>query len=385
MSVMNSKDFLDIDAISAGRLSRLQDRGLRRSLSPTERLVDGRVIRAGQSMVSFSDNDYLGLSSHPKVIDAAIQATLQYGAGSGASRLVTGDNPLNEMLEAKIAGMKGLPAARVFGSGYLANAGAIPALVGAGDLIVMDELCHASMHAGARLSGARIQTFSHNDVASASQYLQERDATSHALRLTETVFSMDGDLAPLDDLATVARETGAWMMTDDAHGLGIVAQKNPAPIQLGTLSKAAGAYGGYISGPSNFIDLLISRARTFVYATGLPPGVLAAALAALNVMEAEPELGRGSLANAKLFGSLIGQGNVQSAIVPVLYGEADVAMCASATLAQQGYLVTAIRPPTVPQGTARLRFTFSARHKEEDIRRLSKLVLETLAEAGIRR
>jgi len=385
MSVMNSKDFLDIDAISAGRLSRLQDRGLRRSLSPTERLVDGRVIRAGQSMVSFSDNDYLGLSSHPKVIDAAIQATLQYGAGSGASRLVTGDNPLNEMLEAKIAGMKGLPAARVFGSGYLANAGAIPALVGAGDLIVMDELCHASMHAGARLSGARIQTFSHNDVASASQYLQERDATSHALLLTETVFSMDGDLAPLDDLATVARETGAWMMTDDAHGLGIVAQKNPAPIQLGTLSKAAGAYGGYISGPSNFIDLLISRARTFVYATGLPPGVLAAALAALNVMEAEPELGRGSLANAKLFGSLIGQGNVQSAIVPVLYGEADVAMRASATLAQQGYLVTAIRPPTVPQGTARLRFTFSARHKEEDIRRLSKLVLETLAEAGIRR
>lgn len=380
---MNSKDFLDIDAISAARLSRLQDRGLRRSLSPTERLTDGRVIRAGRSMISFSDNDYLGLSSHPKVIDAAIQATLQYGAGSGASRLVTGDNPLNEMLEAKLARMKGLPAARVFGSGYLANAGAIPALVGAGDLIVMDELCHASMHAGARLSGARIQTFSHNDVVSASRYLQERDGTSHALLLTETVFSMDGDLASLDDLATVARETGAWMMTDDAHGLGIVAQKNPAPLQLGTLSKAAGAYGGYIAGPANFIDLLISRARTFVYATGLPPGVLAAALAALNVMEAEPELGRRSLANARLFGSLIGQDNVQSTIVPVLYGEADVAMRASATLAQQGFLVTAIRPPTVPEGTARLRFTFSARHKEEDIRRLSKLVLETLAEAGV--
>ncbi len=380
---MNSKDFLDIDAISAARLSRLQDRGLRRFLSPTDRLVDGRVIRAGQSMISFSDNDYLGLSLHPKVIDAAIQATLQYGAGSGASRLVTGDNPLNETLEAKLARMKGLPAARVFGSGYLANAGAIPALVGAGDLIVMDELCHASMHAGARLSGARIQSFSHNDVASASQYLQERDATSHALLLTETVFSMDGDLAPLDELATAARETGAWMMTDDAHGLGIVAQNNPAPLQLGTLSKAAGAYGGYIAGPTNFIDLLISRARTFVYATGLPPGVLAAALAALTLMESEPELGRRSLANARLFGSLIGQDNVQSAIVPVLYGEAEVAMRASTTLAQQGFLVTAIRPPTVPEGTARLRFTFSARHKEEDIRRLSKLVLETLAEAGI--
>jgi len=239
------------------------------------------------------------------------------------------------------------------------------------------------MHAGARLSGARIQSFSHNDVASASQYLHERDATSHALLLTETVFSMDGDLAPLDELATAARETGAWMMTDDAHGLGVVAQNNPAPLQLGTLSKAAGAYGGYIAGPTNFIDLLISRARTFVYATGLPPGVLAAALAALNLMESEPELGRRSLANARLFGSLIGQDNVHSAIVPVLYGEADVAMRASTTLAQQGFLVTAIRPPTVPEGTARLRFTFSARHKEEDIRRLSKLVLETLAEAGI--
>ncbi|MDP3492024.1 MAG: aminotransferase class I/II-fold pyridoxal phosphate-dependent enzyme, partial [Hyphomonadaceae bacterium] len=198
---MAPRDFLDIDAISAIRLSRLQDQGLRRTLSPTERLADGRVIRAGQPMISFSDNDYLGLSVHPGVIAASIEATRRYGAGSGAARLVTGDNPLNEKLEARIAEIKGMPAARVFGSGYLANAGAIPALVGAGDLIVMDELCHASMHAGARLSGARIQTYPHNNVTSASHYLQQRDATSHALLLTETVFSMDGDLAPLNDLA----------------------------------------------------------------------------------------------------------------------------------------------------------------------------------------
>lgn len=380
---MPAKDFLDIDAISAIRLKRLQDQGLRRTLSPTERMADGRVIRAGKPMISFSDNDYLGLSVHPRVIAASIEATSLYGVGSGAARLVTGDNPLNERLEARLAALKGMPAARVFGSGYLANAGAIPALVGAGDLIVMDELCHASMHAGARLSGARIQTYAHNNVASAAEHLRQRDATSHALLLTETVFSMDGDLAPLDELAAVAQDTGAWMLTDDAHGLGIVTHKNPAPLQLGTLSKSAGAYGGYIAGPANFIELLTSRARTFVYATGLPPGVLAAALASLDVMEAEPALGEKALANARLFGSLIGETNIESAIVPVRYGEADVAMKASATLARQGFLVTAIRPPTVPAGTARLRFTFSARHSEGDVRRLAGLVLETLAEAGI--
>lgn len=380
---MNPKAFVDIDAISAVRLEMLEARGIRRRLSPTERLSDGHVLRDGKPMISFCDNDYLGLSSHPSVIEAAVQATRKYGAGAGAARLVTGDNPLNGQLEAKLAALKGLPAARVFGSGYLANAGAIPALVGAGDLIVMDELCHASMHAGARLSGARIQTFAHNNVASAIEYLQQRDGTSHALLLTETVFSMDGDLAPLEQLADAANRTGAWMMTDDAHGFGVVTQSNPAPIQMGTLSKAAGAYGGYVAGPANFIELLASRARTFVYATGLPPGVLAAAIAALDIMATDPGLGGRALANARLFGSQIGHGGVESAIVPVRYGESEVAMQASATLAEQGFLVTAIRPPTVPEGSARLRFTFSTRHQEADIRRLARLVIETLASAGV--
>ncbi len=378
--MMNPKNFADIDAVAAVRLAMLEERGLRRELTPTERLADGTVMRGGRPMISFSDNDYLGLSRHPQVIDAAIAATRKYGTGAGAARLITGDNPLNARLEAQLATLKGLPAARVFGSGYLANAGAIPALVGAGDLIVMDELSHASMHAGARLSGARIQTFPHNNVVSAAHYLQQRDATSHALLLTETVFSMDGDLAPLAGLAQAARETGAWMMTDDAHGLGVVHQDNPAPIQMGTLSKAAGAYGGYVAGPANFIELLTSRARTFVYATGLPPGVLASAIAALDIIESQPELGARSLANAQLFGSLIGIEDIASAIVPVRYGEAAAAMAASQTLAAQGFLVTAIRPPTVPEGTARLRFTFSADHAEGDIRRLAGLVLETLAE-----
>lgn len=380
---MNPKDFTDIEAISAVRLDMLEQRGLRRDLHPTERTVDGKVMRDGQPMISFNDNDYLGLSTHPKVIEASVNATQTYGAGAGAARLITGDNPLNAKLERKLAGIKGMPAARLFGSGYLANAGTIPALVSAGDLIVMDELCHSSMHTGARLSGARVLTFRHNDVASAADCLRQRDGASHALLLTETVFSMDGDLAPLEGLAAVAHGGGAWMMTDDAHGLGVVKQVNPAPIQMGTLSKAVGAYGGYVAGPEKFIDLLTSRARTFVYATGLPPGVLASAIAALDVIEAEPELRETTLRNARLFGSLIGQDVIESAIVPVHYGEAAAAMRASETLAAQGFLVTAIRPPTVPENTARLRFTFSARHREEDIRRLAGLVLETLEGAGL--
>jgi 8-amino-7-oxononanoate synthase len=247
MTRKTKPDLAGIDAVSAVRLAMLEKRGIRRDLSPTERFADGRIMRSGEPMISFCDNDYLGLSTHPRVIAAAVEATRTYGAGAGAARLVTGDNPLNGKLEARLAKLKGLSAARVFGSGYLANAGAIPALVGAGDLIVMDELCHASMHAGARLSGARIQTFGHNNVTSAAHYLQQRDTTSHALLLTETVFSMDGDLAPLAELGEVAQQTGAWMMTDDAHGLGVVELDNPAPIQMGTLSKAVGAYGGYVA------------------------------------------------------------------------------------------------------------------------------------------
>jgi 8-amino-7-oxononanoate synthase len=377
-----SKDPPNLDEVSSTRLRLLEERGLRRSLAPTERFADGRVVRGGRPMVSFCDNDYLGLSTHPRVIEAGIEATRKYGAGAGAARLVTGDNPLNEWLEARMAAIKRMPAARVFGSGYLANAGAIPALVGAGDLIVMDELCHASMHAGARLSGARVLTFAHNNVAAAAQALGQRDGTSHALLLTETVFSMDGDLAPLAGLHEAARAAGAWMMTDDAHGLGVVDLDNPAEVQMGTLSKAVGAYGGYVAGPAAFVELMASRARTFVYATGLPPGVLASALAGLDVMESEPELGAKALANARLFGRLIGREKVESAIVPVIFGETDAAMDASAMLADQGLLVTAIRPPTVPEGTARLRITFSARHEESDVRRLAALVLRTLEGAA---
>ena len=377
---MATPDLSSIEAFAAGRLADLEAQGLRRELRPTTRAADAVAVRDGWTLISFCDNDYLGLSTHPRVTEAAALAVREHGAGAGASRLVTGDHPLNHALEERIAHLKGLPAARLFGSGYLANLGVIPVLAGPGDFIVMDELVHSCLHAGAKLSGAEVRLFAHNDVEEATRLV--RNWRGRALVVTETVFSMDGDLAPLDGLAAACKAHGAWLMTDDAHGFGVVEIDNPAPIQMGTLSKAVGSYGGYVAGPAAFIDLLANRARSFVYTTGLPPSVLAGALAALDVMAEEPDRGKACLANARLFGALIGQPKVESAIVPVILGDAARTMAASDRLAAEGFLVSAIRPPTVPEGTARLRFTFSASHRESDIRRLASLTLRLLTDSA---
>jgi 8-amino-7-oxononanoate synthase len=370
-------DLSSVEAFAVARLAELEAQGLRRRLQPTARTADAAAERDGWALISFCDNDYLGLSTHPRVTEAAAAAARQHGVGAGASRLVTGDHPLNHELEGRIAALKGLPAACVFGSGYLANIGIIPVLAGRGDFIVMDELAHSCLHAGAKLSGADVRLFAHNDVEEATRLL--RNWRGRALVITETVFSMDGDLAPLEALGAACKAHGAWLMTDDAHGFGVADIENPAPIQMGTLSKAVGGYGGYVAGPAALIDLLASRARSLVYTTGLPPPVLAAALAALDVMADEPDRREACLANARLFGALIGQPDVHSAIVPVILGDAARAMEASAQLAGEGFLVSAIRPPTVPAGTARLRFTFSAAHREADIRRLAALTSRLIA------
>ena len=359
------------------RLARLDATGRRRTLKPTARHAGARALRAGREFVSFCDNDYLSLSCDPRVIAAATRAAREWGCGAGASRLVTGDCPLNEELEAMLAGMKGLPAARVFGSGYLANIGTIPALVGRGDTIVMDELSHACMHAGALLSGAQIRVFRHNDTGHAAELM--RAAPGQVLMLTETVFSMDGDLAPLAELGALCEAHEAWLMTDDAHGLGVLAQDNPALVQMGTLSKAAGAYGGYVCGPAPVIDLLISRARSLVYTTGLPPPVLAAALKALEIIQAEPGRGERARAHAARFCELMDLPPPASVIVPMVLGAEARAMAVSAELEAAGYLVTAIRPPTVPEGTSRLRITFAAGHSEEDVAGLAEALRKALA------
>ena len=374
-----------LDEFAGEKLSVLDGAQLRRTPVVTAR-GGIWVEREGRRLLSFSCNDYLNLSQHPAVVAAAIEATARYGVGAGASRLVTGNHPLYGELESRLARLKGTAAGCIFGSGYLANTGVIPALVGHDDLILVDELSHACIHAGAKLSGAALQLYRHADVGHAEELLAaHRPTKKRALIATDGVFSMDGDLAPLAALAALADRFDAWLLSDDAHGLGVVgggrgsnfvngAGRAEVPLQMGTLSKAIGAYGGYLCASRAVVDFVQTRARTFIYSTGLPPAVVAAALAALDVIERDPAYAAEPLRKAKLFARALNLPEAQSAIVPVIVGEADAALKASALLQEAGFLVVAIRPPTVPAGTARLRFAFTARHADADIERLADVV-----------
>jgi 8-amino-7-oxononanoate synthase len=376
-----------LSEFAAEKLGVLERAKLRRTPEVTAR-AGIWVERDGRRLLSFSCNDYLNLSQHPKIIAAAIAATERYGIGAGASRLVTGNHPLYAELEERLARLKGSEAACVFGSGYLANTGIVPVLVGPDDLIVLDELSHACLHAGAKLSGAKIHLYRHADAAHVQTLLAaHRAETKRALIATDGVFSMDGDLAPLAELADIARRFDAWLLSDDAHGLGVVgggrgstfavggiAGGPEVPLQMGTLSKAVGTYGGYLCASQPVIDLMRTRARTFIYSTGLPPPVVAAAIAALDVIETEPGYVAEPLRKARQFTRALNLPEAQSAIVPVIVGETEAALSASELLRNEGFLVVAIRPPTVPPGTARLRFAFTAQHPDAEIERLADAV-----------
>lgn len=356
------------------QLALAEQKGLRRRLVETERRGPGMVRRAGRDLVSFSCNDYLNLSHHPRVIAAAMRALQHEGAGAGASRLVTGNHPSYNELESLLARIKGSERALVFSSGYAANVGTIPALVGREDLVLIDRLAHACQWDGARLSGATVLRFEHNDVENARELLEtHRRSFGRCLILTETVFSMDGDLGPIDELGDLARRHDAWLMTDDAHGLGLIPPR-PADLQMGTLSKAVGVAGGYVCGPSEVIAYLENRARTLMFSTGLPPSCVAAATEALKILRDDPDLCARPIANARRFTKALGRPPAMSPIVPVVLGEPDRAMAASAMLEQNGLLVVAIRPPSVPPGTARLRFAFSASLQVDDIDRAAGLL-----------
>lgn len=362
--------------IAREQLASAARESLLRSVTETERLAGARVRRGGKEYVSFSCNDYLGLAHDPRVIGAAREALDRYGAGAGASRLITGSHPPYVELERVLAEIKGTERALVFGSGYLANLGVIPALVGRNDLILADRFSHACTWDGARLSGANVMRFAHNRVEHCHELLkQHRAGFDRCLILTETVFSMDGDCAPVAELGALAHDHDAWLMTDDAHGLGICSA-DPADVQMGTLSKAAGSYGGYVCARSEVIALLENRARSLLFATGLPPASVAAATAALRIMRDDQGLVKKPLENARRFTAALGRQPAQSPIVPVILGQAGAALAASAMLEAHGYLVVAIRPPTVPQGTARLRFAFSALHEEHDVDRSAALLKE---------
>jgi 8-amino-7-oxononanoate synthase len=374
-----------LDEFATAKLGELERRSLRRVLADTTRVTGIWALRNGRRLLSFCCNDYLNLTHHPAIKEAAIQALRIYGVGAGASRLVTGNHPLFAELEGRLARWKETEAATVFGSGYLANIGIIPTLVGDGDLVLIDELSHACLWAGARLSGATVISYRHADVGHLEVLLAEmRGRHRRALIATDGVFSMDGDLAPLPALAAAAQQHDAWLMSDDAHGLGVVgggrgsnfvqAPKADIPLQMGTLSKALGAYGGYLCASAAVSDLIRNRARSLIYSTGLPPPIAAAAIAALDLIERDPAYAALPLAKAKAFAHAAALPEPASPIVPVLLGEAEAALAASRLLEDHGFLVTAIRPPTVPAGTARLRLTFTAQHPDAEIERLAEIV-----------
>lgn len=378
-----------LKAFAEAKLAALEAASLRRTLKPTHRLDGVEVERGGRRLVSFSCNDYLGLSHHPAVKAAAIRAVELYGAGAGASRLVTGDHPLLSELEARLAGLKGLEAACVFGSGYLANAGIIPTFVGAGDLILVDELAHACIWSGTKLSGAQVISFRHNDVADLEGKLTTlRAGARRCLVATDGVFSMDGDLAPLDAISRLCRTHDAWLLVDDAHGLGVVgggagsARLFPdarIDLAMGTLSKALGGYGAYVCASRPVIDFIKTRTRTVVYSTGLPPASAAAAIAALDVIAAEPGRVARPLQLARRFTAALDLPQAESAVVPIVLGAPEAALAAAADLERQGFLVAPIRPPTVPAGAARLRVAFSALHAEAQVDALAAAVRPRLA------
>ncbi|SDE57823.1 8-amino-7-oxononanoate synthase [Kordiimonas lacus] len=385
MSSPDSQSVNPSDSLSDfafGKLAALEARNQRRTLVDTARSAAMALsVNGGAPLISFTDNDYLGLSTHPDVVLAAKAAADEYGAGSGASRLVTGNHPLYRTLEEKIASIKGTEDAAVFGSGYLANVGIIPTLVGKDDLIIADELVHTCIHAGMQLSRATVKFFRHNDVAHAAELLaKHRAAHSRCLMVVDGVYSMDGDIAPLKDLGLLARDHDAWLMNDDAHALGTIGggrgsmyatgAEGLVPLQMGTLSKAVGSYGGYLAASKPVIDLIKTRARSFIYTTGLPPAAVGASLKALELIETDAAMVARPVKLAQVFAEVLGLPRPETPIVPLVIGTETDALDASEQLTREGFKVIAFRPPTVPEGTSRLRFSFSASHRDADVARL---------------
>jgi 8-amino-7-oxononanoate synthase len=380
-----------LDAVAQAKLAALERRTLRRRLVTTEQRAGMRAVQDGTDLISFASNDYLGLAQHPEVVAASAAATQRYGASASGSRLVVGNHPPYAELERKLAALAGTEDAVVFGSGYLANLGVISALAGPPDLLLIDALGHSCHASGAHLAGGRVLELRHNDVAHAAELLERhRHEHRHCLVLTEGVFSMDGDVPPLAELAALAERHDAWLLVDDAHGLGVVGGGRGAafvddppvrvPLVTGALSKAAGSYGGYVCASHSVAELLRNRARSFVYSTGLPPGAVAAASRALDIIAADRELVLRPLARACLFTEELGLPPAESAIVSIVLGEPQRALRTAERLREAGFLVAAIRPPTVPHGTSRLRVTFSAQHTEQQVLDLAAAVAPLLRE-----
>ncbi|MCG6941095.1 MAG: 8-amino-7-oxononanoate synthase [Thiohalocapsa sp.] len=378
----------DADAALAAELERLRRENLYRARRVLEGPQGVRPVIDGRGMLSFCSNDYLGLAAHPVLADALREGVARYGVGSGAAHLISGHSEAHRQLELDLADFTGRPRALLFSTGYMANLGVISALCARGEHVYADRLNHASLNDGARLAGARLKRYPHRDVAALERMSAGPGAS---MIITDGVFSMDGDIAPLPELARVAQAAGARLMVDDAHGLGVVGRAGrgtldllrmddlQVPILVGTLGKAFGTFGAFVAGSEALIETLIQRARSYIYTTALPPAVAHATSAALALAVREEwrrEHLHRLIARFRHGAAALDLPLMEShtPIQPLLAGDSLVALEWSLFLENNGVLVSAIRPPTVPKGAARLRITLSAAHHEQDIDRLLELL-----------
>lgn len=380
-------------------LNQRKTSGTLRRLRPIERLPDGKVQLLDdplhtKPLLDFSSNDYLALSQHPKLITAGKEALEKYGAGAGAARLMSGDLGLNHELEERIAKLKGKEAALIFGSGYMANTGVIPALVGRGDVIFSDRLNHASIYDGCLLSGAGLKRFRHNNLDHLESLLKMNWGKGRALIVVESVYSMDGDICPLTDLIKLKERYDCVLMVDEAHATGLFGKNGGGMIEkmgvssgvdvvMGTFGKALGSYGAYVAGDHGMIEYLINRARSFIFSTALPPAVVAASIAAVEVIETEPQVRRELFDKVRLFKSILKDGGIDddlgpTQIVPILIGKSDEALALTDELIKKDIFATAVRPPTVPENTARIRLSITRHHDIAALESTANVLLQRL-------
>ncbi|MDP6924522.1 MAG: 8-amino-7-oxononanoate synthase [Candidatus Scalindua sp.] len=375
-------------------LIKIKESGLYRNLKTVGNAQDTLVEIEGKTYLSFCSNNYLGLANHPYVIKAVKDAVEEYGWGAGASRLVSGNMTLHETLESEISKFKLKNATIVFPTGYMANLGVITSLVSNGDLVISDKLNHASIIDGCKLSGADFRVYAHCNMEKLENILKKSAKYNRKLIVTDSVFSMDGDLAPLPDLVKIAAEYNAMLMVDEAHGTGVFGENGRGVVEhfnlckevdvvMGTLSKAIGSLGGYVSGDIDLINYLRNKARSFMYTTALPPAVCAASIAGIKLIQEDHSMRVSLWHNVYFIKDKLNSLNIntivsESQIIPILIGDTKKAVKISKLLYDNGILIPAIRPPTVPANSSRLRMTVMSSHTKKDLERLAQVLSNVL-------
>jgi len=368
--------------------------GLYRTLKSMQSAQSGTTIIDGRRVIQLSSNNYLGFADHPRLKAAAREAIERYGSGAGGSRLICGNLELNEKLEAKIARLKKKESALLFNTGYMANIGILTAIMGEGDVIFSDEFNHASIIDGCRMTKAQTRVYAHRDMDCLERLLKELKKSRRRLIVSDGIFSMDGDIAPLPDLVSLAKRYECMVMIDDAHATGVLGAEgggtgehfglqDEIDISMGTLGKALGGFGAFISGSNNLREFLINRSRPFIFTTALPPAVIASGIAALELLEEEPEIKARLWENVVYFKKgikEIGFNTLQSEtpIIPIMVGESSLTIKMGKMLLEEGIFIQGIRPPTVPQGSSRLRITLMATHTRREL----EFALEAIEKVG---